>query len=162
MLNMLKTRWNVCQIRWDTIVILFYNVQKRSSLKKGLNFNINNINKITSQSKLYIDCNDCGTVYVFWLLNHIYKLLNFLQTRTLIPSKQNREKQKSIYIFPQNTSSGINRPSPNKEKGSRTCTWKSLVTIHQKWVLASEVERLVFSVCMNTQFFTFYFNCMTK
>ena len=86
MLNMLKTRWNVCQIRWDTIVILFYNVQKRSSLKKGLNFNINNINKITSQSKLYIDCNDCGTVYVFWLLNHIYKLLNFLQT-----SKQNRE-----------------------------------------------------------------------
>ena len=45
---------------------------KALQLKKGLNFNINNvnkinknINKITSQSKLYIDCSDCGTVYVF-------------------------------------------------------------------------------------------------
>ena len=55
------------------IVILFHNLQiKAFLLKKGLNFNINNINrinqninKITSQSKLYIDCNDCGTVYVF-------------------------------------------------------------------------------------------------
>ena len=85
---MLKKRWSICQIRLDTIVILFLNLQKRSSLKKGLNFNINNINKIS------IDCNDCGTVYVFWLLNYIYKLLNFLKTRTLIHSKQNRESQK--------------------------------------------------------------------
>ena len=108
---MLKKRWSICQIRLDTIVILFHNLQKRSSLKKGLNFNINNINKIS------IDCNDCGTVYVFWLLNYIYKLLNFLKTRPLIHSKQNRESQKKI--FPQNTSYRNNRPSPNK-KGRRT------------------------------------------
>ena len=82
---MLKKRWSICQIRLDTIVILFHNLQKRSSLKKGLNFNIN---------KISIDCNDCGTVYVFWLLNYIYKLLNFLKTRTLIHSKPNRESQK--------------------------------------------------------------------
>ena len=88
---MLKKRWSICQIRWDIIVILFHNLQKRSSFKKGLNFNINNINKIS------IDCNDCGTVYVFWLLNYIYKLLNFLKTRTLIHSKQNRESQKKRY-----------------------------------------------------------------
>ena len=60
--NMLKKRWSICHIRWDTIVILFHNLQKRSSLKKGLDFDMQ---KITSQSKLYIDCNDCGTVYVF-------------------------------------------------------------------------------------------------
>ena len=108
---MLKKRWSICQIRLDTIVILFLNLQKRSSLKKGLNFNINNINKIS------IDCNDCGTVYVFWLLNYIYKLLNFLKTRTLIHSKQNRESQKKV--FPQNTSYRNNRPSSNK-KGRRT------------------------------------------
>ena len=40
-------------------------------------------------------------------------------------------------------------------------TW-SQVTIHKKWVQVSVVERLVFSVRMYTQFFTFYFNCMTK
>ena len=32
-------------ILWDTIVILFHNLQKRSTLKKGLNYNIQ---KITS------------------------------------------------------------------------------------------------------------------
>ena len=64
---------------------------KALQLKKGLNFKINNINKIST------DCNDCGTLYVFWLLNYIYKLLNFLKTRTLIPSKQNRESQKKRY-----------------------------------------------------------------
>ena len=42
--------------------------------------------KITSWSKLYIDCNVYGTVYVFWLLNYIYNLLNFLKQQTLIPS----------------------------------------------------------------------------
>ena len=41
--NMVKKRWTVCQI------LLFYFTiykLKRSSLKKGLNFNINNINRI--------------------------------------------------------------------------------------------------------------------
>ena len=54
---MLKKRWSVCLIRWDTIVIFISQLQKRSRLKKGLNFNMQ---KITSQSKLYIDCNDYG------------------------------------------------------------------------------------------------------
>ena len=39
------------------LLFLFHNPQKRYILKKGLNFNMQ---KITSQSKLYIDCNDCG------------------------------------------------------------------------------------------------------
>ena len=43
--NMLKKRWSICHIRWDTIVILFHNLQKRSSLKKGLDFDMQ---KITS------------------------------------------------------------------------------------------------------------------
>ena len=116
---------------------------KALQLKKGLNFKINNINKIST------DCNDCGTLYVFWLLNYIYKLLNFLKTRTLIPSKQNRESQKKI--FPQNTSYRNNRSSPQKGKKD---TW-SQVTIHQKWVPVSVVERLVFSVWTNTQFSLF-------
>ena len=55
--NMLKKRWSICQIRWDTIVIFISQSTKTLQLKKGLNFNMQ---KITSQSKLYVDCNDCG------------------------------------------------------------------------------------------------------
>ena len=55
--NMLKKRLNICQIRWDTIVIFISRSTKTLQLEKGLNFNMQ---KITSQSKLYINCNDCG------------------------------------------------------------------------------------------------------
>ena len=55
--NMLKKRWSISQILWDTIVIFIPQSTKTLQLKKGLNFNMQ---KITSQSKLYIDCNDCG------------------------------------------------------------------------------------------------------
>ena len=54
---MLKKRWSIRQIRWDTIVIFISQSTKTLQLKKGLNFNTK---KITSQSKLYVDCNDCG------------------------------------------------------------------------------------------------------
>ena len=72
-------------------------------LKKGLNFNMQ---KITSQSKLYIDCNDCGMAqYMYFDYKITFTPLNFLKPRTLIPSKPcivffaNRKKK----IFPQNT-----------------------------------------------------------
>ena len=36
--TMLKKRWSICQIQWDIIVILFHNLQKRSSCKKRAKF----------------------------------------------------------------------------------------------------------------------------
>ena len=85
--------------------------------------------KITSWSKLCIDWNDYGTVYVFWLLNYIYSLLNFLQPRTLIPSKHcivlyvNCKKNIPTEYYRKN------RPSPNKKR--KKDTW-SEVTIDKK------------------------------
>ena len=54
---MLLKRWSIYQIRWDTIVIFIPQSTKTLQLKKGLDLYMQ---KITSQSKLYIDCNDCG------------------------------------------------------------------------------------------------------
>ena len=54
---MLKKKLNICQIRWDTIVIFISRSTKTLQLEKGLSFNMQ---KITSQWKLYINCNDCG------------------------------------------------------------------------------------------------------
>ena len=148
---MLKKRWSICQIRWDTIVIFISQSTKTLQLKKGLNFNMQK-NYFTVETICWLQWLRHGTVYVFWLQNYIYNLLNFLKPRTLIPSKHctvffgNRKKN----IFPQNTI------ETRKED-----TW-SQVTIHKKWLPVSVVKRLVFTVCMNTQFFTFYFNCLTK
>ena len=37
---MLKKKWSICHIRWDTIVILISQSTKTLQLKKGLNFNM--------------------------------------------------------------------------------------------------------------------------
>ena len=117
--SMLKKRWSICQIRWDTVVILFHNLQKRSSLKKGSILII--MRKILRSRKvLYIDHNDCGTVYVFSLLNYIYmyNLLNFLKPWMLIPSKHCivlYVDRKKIYIYFRRILSKQS-PIPNQKK----------------------------------------------
>ena len=154
---MLKKRWSVCQIRWDTIVILFHNLQKRSSLKRGLNLNA---------KKYFI----VETIYCLqWLRHSICILITKLHLQLVELSKTANINcqyistvSSHIWIAKRNIHSEYywnNRPSPNKKR--KKDTW-SRVTIHKKWVPVSEVERLVFSVWRNTQFFTFYFNCMTK
>ena len=93
--------------------------------------------KITSWSKLYIDCNDYGTVYVFWLLV-LYV---------------NRQK---IYIPPEYYRN--NRPSPIKkrEEGHLISGYHSQEMSASQWS-----EKAGIQCSQEYPIFTFYFNCMT-
>ena len=64
-----------------------------------------------------IDYSDCGTVYVFWLLNYIYNLLNFLKPRTFPVSTVSSYVwiAKNIYIYSRRILSKQS-PIPKQEK----------------------------------------------